>query len=235
MVREDVAAKEGGDALPPGTHRMPDGSVMRDEDMPQGEAMAQSQQGPALSGGAQPASPEEQRLYNHFVAKAMMLTYDEKMFPQVLSMLEGEGDPVEGLARATAMIVARVASAAEQAGQQLSGDVVLHAGTEVLEDLAELAREAGIKDFSQDPDALEASYFRALDHFRMTLQDAGAIDQEAAKRDLGMLQEMDQAGQLEGMFRDLAKQDPRSARAGGAKAEPEPKGRGGLMSAAGRA
>ena len=128
----------------------------------------------------QQATPEEQALYEKFVAKAWMLVYDPKMFPKIIEMLQGGGDPMEGLARATATIVARIASMAEQAGQKLSGDVILHAGKEVFEDLAELSGRAGIKDFAADEDAMEGAFFRAMDHFRTMLQGAGRINQQAA-------------------------------------------------------
>lgn len=182
----------------------------------------------SLPGETQQATPEEQAQYDHFVAKAMDLTYTKEFMPQVLGMLQGEGDPVEGLARATALIVARVQSAAEQAGEKLPGDVILHAGTEILEDLAELSKEAGIKDYSEDPDALEAAYFRALDQYRVMMQDAGKIDQGSAQRDMAQLQEMDKNGQLESMLSNLAKKPEYTQ--GEGKGKPKP---GGLRQAAG--
>lgn len=175
-----------------------------------------------LPGETQQASPEEQKLYDHFVAKAMDLTYTKEFMPKVLGMLQGEGDPVEGLARATALIVARVQAAAEDAGEKLPGDVILHAGTEILEDLAELSKEAGIKDYSEDPDALEAAYFRALDQYRVMMQDAGKIDKGSAQRDMAQLQEMDKNGQLESMLSNLA-QKPEYTQDEG-KGKPKPGG-----------
>ncbi len=167
---------------------------------------AMEQESGGLPGESQQATPEEQQLYDRFVAKAMDLTYTKEFMPQVLGMLQGEGDPIEGLARATALIVTRVADAAEQAGQKLPGDVLLHGGTEVLEDLAELSKEAGIKDFSEDPDALEAAYFRGLDQVRTMMQDSGKIDQASAQKDMAQLEEMDKRGELEGLFSGLAEQ-----------------------------
>lgn len=191
-----------------------------------GEAMPDDA---SLDGDMQPASPEEQALYNQFVARAMLMIYGKTMLPKVLDMLDGgaekgqEGDPMEGLARTAALVVGRVAQAADQAGQKLTGDVLLHAGKEILEDLAELSRVAKIKDYSEDPDALEGAMFRALDQFRMMLQGAGRLDQRAAQSDMSRLEQMDQSGELETMLRGLAAKDA-SAPASAKMDEGQPKG-----------
>ena len=157
------------------------------------------------------ASPEEQEQYNMFVSQAFNLIYDEKMMPQIIEMLKGEGDPIEGLARAASMVISRIRRSAIEGGVDLSGDVLLHAGTEILEDLADLSREAEIKDYTQDPDALEAAYFRALDIFRVELQENGELDPEANQADLELLAQMDEAGELETVFSNLANEDTKAA------------------------
>lgn len=202
---------------------------------PQGEnkGMAQAMGGSGMEsggmqdapGGPQQASPEEQELYNQFVAKAMELTYDPKFMPKVVAMLEGEGDPQEGLAKAAALIIARVATSAEKAGIKLTGDVLFHAGTEVFEDLAELSKEAGIKDYSQDPDALEGAYFRTLDQFRVMMQESGRLNPQTAQKEMAMLEQMDANGELERMLRGLAEQDEKRM-SGGKSMKPEKKMRG---------
>ncbi|WP_395451209.1 hypothetical protein ACHMW7_16285 [Aminobacter sp. UC22_36] len=196
-------------------------------DMQQAQQPAQGGLGESVQ-----ASPEEQQAYEHFIGKSMELIYNKQMLPQVLSLLQGEGDPIEGLARASALVIGRVASAAQQAGEKLSGDVLLHAGTATFEDLANLASEAGIHDFGEDQDGLEGAYFKALDLYREMLQSSGQLDEAAAAEDLNKLMQADKDGQLEAMFRRLAEED-----AGGNKPpngqEPPPDDsqmpRGGLM------
>ncbi|GAA4108928.1 hypothetical protein ACFFTN_01515 [Aminobacter aganoensis] len=153
------------------------------------------------------ASPEEQADYERFIGRAFELIYNQQMLPQVLGLLQGEGDPKEGLARAATMIIGRVAGAAQQAGTKLSGDVLLHAGTAVFEDLANLASEAGIHDFGEDRDGLEGAYFKALDLYREMLQQSGQLDEAAVAQDLDQLMRADQDGQLEAMFRRLSEED----------------------------
>jgi hypothetical protein len=163
--------------------------------------------------GITPASPEEQAQHDHFVGKAWELIYSDNMFPQVLQMLEGgagedaDGDPVQGLATATDMIVARVANMAEQGGEQLQPDVVYHAGASILEELAEISRRGKIKDYSKDADSLERAWFSALDLFRERLKSAGEIDEGDAQGGLDRLVQMDQNGTLDRIMRDLAASD----------------------------
>ena len=168
----------------------------------------QAEQVPDQPAGDQQASPEEQAAYEQFVAHGLLLVYSNpKMFGQVVKMLEGGGEPQEGLARATALVVARVLSAAEKAQQQIPGDVVFHAGKEIFEDLAELSGRAGIKDYGEDQDWLEGALLKAADQLRTMLQESGKIDQQAAASDMERLQQMDQSGELQKMFEDLAAKD----------------------------
>jgi hypothetical protein len=179
--------------------------------------------------GVTQATPEEQEQKDHFVKKAWELIYSDEMWPQILQMLEGggddtqEGDPVQGLATATEMVVARVGQAAEQAGETLQPDIVYHAGADILEELADVSAIGKIKDYSKDPDALEKAWFVALDMFRERLAGVDEIDQEGAKADLDRLSQMDQNGTLDKIMRDLAASD-QSGEAGGPGGPNAPQG-----------
>lgn len=191
----------------------------RYDDMPQsGPAMGQGQ-GPEMDQRGNPmepheASPEQQDQYDRFVATAMNIMYEREMVPKLLQLLDGGGDPVEGLARATVMITARVATAAEEGGEQLSGDVLFNAGAEIFNQLADVSDAAGMGNFAEDRDMLEAAYFRALDEFRTLMQQAGRGSQEAAQRDLQQLEAMSESGDLEATLRKLAEDDPRMRQQG---------------------
>lgn len=174
----------------------------------------------------QKASPEEQALYDQFVGEAFNMIYDKRMLPGVLEMLRGGGDPVGGLATAAAQVTAKVYASAQKAVQKIPPDVLLHAGTEIYEDLADLSKTAGIKDFSQDKDAFEGGYFRALDEFRVMMQKSGMTDQAGAQQDLARLQEMDKDGSLEQMMMGLAEKDAGGKPGMGSN---EPASSGGLM------
>lgn len=177
--------------------------LMTDDEMPDA---AMSGAMPEEADSEKP-SPEEQQQYEQIVSNALMLIHSKKSRRQVEKMLEGGDDPIEGLARAAATIIVRVAQAAQQAGVKPDGIVMWHAGTEIFEDLANVAKEAGIHDFSANPDDMETAYLRALDNVRTMLQESGAINQEAAAGDLEKLKQMDESGELRNMLTGLAEKD----------------------------
>lgn len=193
--------------------------------------MAETQQ-PMLD-EAQPASPEEQAQYNEFVAQAFKVIYGEGEVPKpLLDMLKGGGDeqgPMEGLARAATMITARVAVSGEEAGKRFPLSIVEAAGKEILEELAEVSRRAGIKDFSKDEDALEGAYFRAVDMFRVLMQQDGRIDQQQYQQKLQTLQQMDQSGELEQVFVKAAERDAQAKAAPEGQEQPTRRGLMGAM------
>ena len=168
------------------------------------------------------ASPEEQKLYDQFVAQAFKMIYSkDKGFDTIVKALAGGNDPKAGLANVTAMIVSRVYQSAKGNGVNMPADVVWAAGKEIFEDLANISAKAGIKDFSKDEDAFEGAYFLAADKTRMALQQAGAIDKGAAAADMQKLQEMDKSGELRSMFESLAAKDGEASQGGKEPAEDE--------------
>ena len=204
------------------------------------------------------ASPEEQAQYNQFVGRAMELIYNPQMFPQIVEMLKGGADagaptpdqgqspggqgdqpqpgpadhgasgPAQGLAQATVMVLAKVGTAAEEAGQTLSPDVVFHGGSEIFSQLAEISDKAGISDYANDRDQLEAAYYLAIDLATQQMAQSGEIDQEGAKAAMQKLVDMDANGELEQIFRGLDAKDQGDQREAEEEAPAEPQG-GGMM------
>lgn len=194
-----------------------------------GQAMPEPpQQGADIFGEEQIATPEEQDTYSRVVGRAFQLVYSEKMFPQILEQLKGGGSPPVGLAKTAAMVVAKIANAVNEKGADVSPEVAFAAGKEIFEDLAELSKRAGIKDYSQDPDAFEGAFFSALDQYRIIAQQTGDIKPETFQQDFAKLQAMSEDGTLEQRMQSLAERD--AAKMG--KQGPEPGGmppQGGLM------
>ena len=152
---------------------------------------------PGQGGGEdQPnVTPEEQAQYDQFIDNAFSAIYDEKSLPQIIESLKGNGNPVDGLANTAVAVVTRVEDSAEKAGQALSPDVVFNAGSEILEDLAELASKAGIHEFT--PDEVEGALFQAMDLYReMRGRDGGAARPQIVE-DFNQIVELDQAGKLD--------------------------------------
>jgi Glu-tRNA(Gln) amidotransferase subunit E-like FAD-binding protein len=140
-------------------------------------------------------TPEEQAIYDEFVDKALSAIYDDKSLPQIIESLKGDGNPVDGLANTAVGVVVRVQDSAEKAGQALTPDVVLHAGSEILEDLAGLAEKAGIHKFTSEE--IEGAAFQAMDLYReMKGRDGGAARPQIVE-EFNQVVALDQAGRID--------------------------------------
>ena len=180
--------------------------------------------GPAMPKG-QPASAEEQQLYDQFVKNAISLMMGDGRGRKAVDAMNTM-DPQDGVARVVGPIVAKVAKAAQDGGTPLPFDVILHGTAEIVDNAMELAEAAGIHEFSKDGDAQGGAYVRALDAARVEMQNRGLIDQEQAKAMFAEVQQVDQAG-APGMAGPAAGAPPASpGGAGGSR--PAPAAGGGL-------
>ena len=168
---------------------------------PTGQDMdSETDEGEAAPEGEQ-ATPEEQAQYELFVGQCLKLIYGGgKVNQAVLDRLK-TGKPVQALAAAATVIVDRVFTSAKENGKDFAADILLHAGKEILQDLAELAQKSGIHDYTQDE--LDGAFYAAVDQFRADHQ--GMIDQNAAKGELQQLQQADQQGKLGQMLPGIEK------------------------------
>lgn len=169
------------------------GAMPTDDPMATGSAMD--------AGGAEQdeeanVSPEEQAQYDAFMANYMKMAYSKEVGPRLLDTLGGDGgDPVEGLAQATAFIVKRLADGARESGAEISQDVLFHGGKEIVEDLAEMQADAGFADL--DENQIEQAMYRALDIYREAAMADGTLNTEALAQDMQALVEAEQAGALD--------------------------------------
>ena len=176
-------------------------------------AAALVQPGNAQAGNLNPAnaevgdegsvSPEEQKSYDEFVTNGMSLLHNEKALSGLLKAMKGDGNPVEGLANTVASIVMRVEDSAQKKGIEISGDVIMHGGTELLEQAAELAEKAGVHKFSDDE--IESALYLAMDIYRTTRQQHGKLPTEQFGQDMQELQAAEQDGSLEKMIPGIGK------------------------------
>lgn len=154
-------------------------------------------------------TPEEQAQYDQFVANGMQLLYSPQALPRVLQAMQGDGDPVEGLANALVTLVTRLEDSAGKGNAEISGDVKFHGATELLGQMADLAKEAGIHDYSEDEQ--ERALYLALDLYRNARQQQGQLPQEAINQDWQELVQADQQGTIEEVLpgvRELAGRAP---------------------------
>jgi len=197
---------------------------MRSDGMASGAPVPQGQVPEVQAGGGpegQQASPEEQQQYDMFVNNAYQMVYDDKILPGILKSMQGNGDPKEGLANTTAMVVMQVEESAKQNGKEIGPDVLFHGGTEIMESLAETAEAAGMHDYSEEE--MEGALYRALDIYRE--MKGGEINQEAIQQDFSALVQADQQGNLTDMLPQLKGMKGKPAE-GDPKPQPEGLGKG---------
>lgn len=141
---------------------------------------------------------DEQRSYNEFVTNGMEMLYDQKALPDILQSIAGDGNPVEGLANALVMMVMRLEDSAAQQGAELNPDVMLHGSTELLEQMADVAEQAGIHKFEQQQ--IEEALYTALDLYRNMRQQQGQLPTEQLQSDMDEIVRADQAGDIDKLF-----------------------------------
>ncbi len=141
---------------------------------------------------------EEQEQYDRFVTNGMKMLYDEKAVQKLLTSMEGDGNPVEGLANALVQVVMRLEDSSEQAGEKISPDVLLHGGTELLEQMVDLSEQAGGHKFKEKE--IESALYLALDTYRTTRQQQGRLDEDALGADMEQLVQADYKGELDSLI-----------------------------------
>ena len=166
----------------------------------------------AVPEGVQPVSqdvsPEEQAQYERFYGMAASIIRPretDEVSPQILANLRGEFAPealelfaasAPGLTdspqdsvAATGVIVTMLAE--QSLGEDVSDDVVMFAGPEILGELTEIAEAAKIHDF--DEREVEGIWYRALDLYRTASPRA---DPETLSKGFEMVMAADKAGRL---------------------------------------
>lgn len=170
-------------------------------------------------------SPEEQAQYDQFVTNAMSIMNDKKGMKKILDAIESGENPVVGLANVVTAIVVRVEDSAKQSGQEISGDVLLQGGAEILEQTADLAEQAGSHAFTEEE--LEQATYLSMDQYRKARGDK--IDQKEQGASLQELQAAEADGSLEqqipGLTEKAASMPKGGPKNGGApQGQPQQKG-----------
>jgi hypothetical protein len=187
------------------------GAPYADPNAPAPDAQAQPQD-------EQPnVSPEEQQIYDQVVGKAADIIYGKgKVMPEIVEALkpakgtptgEGEEDQAQpegqgkvgnpavlALANTAVQIVQKLDVAAKDAGQPIPDDVLYHAGSEVVEMLAEVAEAAGFHDYSEEE--INGAFLQAVDLYRPIAEEMGRTSSDQLKQQFGEIEQADQQGQL---------------------------------------
>lgn len=146
-------------------------------------------------------SPEEQAQYDRFVNNAYSMIYDDKAMPQIVKRMGSGEDPVEALASTAAMVVTALEDNAKAKGVEISPDVLLHGGMEILGDLADLSKEAGGHEYSEAE--IEGATYRAMDIYRESRASQGGLHDDAIQQEFAQILEADRKGELGSMMPGL--------------------------------
>lgn len=155
-------------------------------------------------------SEEEQREYERFVETGLELIYGGgKVRPGILKLLDDEpsdliaalGDQVPELRERFSPVIALAATAVIVTREVVNllpekpdGAVLMHGGKALLEDLANLAEEAGQPEFTQDE--ISQAYLHAVDLYQAVASATGEMDTEAASQEFASILNAQEQGRL---------------------------------------
>lgn len=153
---------------------------------------------PAMMDQGETPTPEEQQQYETFVSMAILAIYDEKMMPETVKFLKESDDPIQAVASVASGIAMRVFANSQENGAEISGDVILHGGKEIVETVIDLAERVRVAEFT--PEMMEKTFYAAADMFAKELSEAGIYTDEAKASDVQALTQMRDSGQIAKMI-----------------------------------
>lgn len=157
---------------------------------------------PAMDPAAAPddgaVTPEEQELYNNFVAQSQMLIYEPATTKGFVKLIKGNPDPITEIGKFAAMVAFRVMMAAKEAGQELDPEIVLQGGAEIVEALIEISDEAGGPPIEGED--VDAVFYAAADAYRELMEKGGMVDPAQAQADMQRFAEAEASGELAAML-----------------------------------
>jgi hypothetical protein len=163
---------------------------------------ASTGQGDDVDGsGEQPnVTPEEQAAYDAFVKNGMKVIYDgQTARPDILTRLKQHpDDPVGTIANVTVWLVTMLETSAEQSGDKVPDDVLLHGAIALMEELAEVSEAAKIHTYTEQE--LNAALLKAVDLYREAGTQSGKINPDDLKQEFGQIVDADKAGNVQSVL-----------------------------------
>lgn len=182
--------------------KVPDGMVSGDRPAGAGQAVEDEDEEANVT-------PEEQAAYEAFVKAGFDLVYtDGKVNEGILEMLDKdpadliavlgeevgeEFSPVIALAATTVVVVLEVVRRSGEA--KPDGDIILHGGRQLLEDLANLANEAGVQKYTSEN--VSQAMLHAVNLYRLTAANEDMVDEQALTEEFAEILNAQEEGRLE--------------------------------------
>jgi len=151
--------------------------------------------------GERPASEDEQLEYDMILARAEKYIFG-KGKEQVLKLLGSGETPAQSIGQAAAMVIRLIGQAAKGSGKELRPAAMQEAGMDLVEDLSELGKVAGVFQFAdeaEEQEQLEQAVFYGMKYYGEAMQKAGEItpemqQQAQSQMDQGLAAEQAAAG-----------------------------------------
>jgi hypothetical protein len=151
--------------------------------------------GDEMTPGTEPASPEEQAMYDKFVSLALLALYDDKMMPRTVAHLTKQGNKAAAVGEVAAGIFQRVHQSAKESGAQVTGDVLINAVAEIVEATVELSDKKAGTDLT--PEQIDEALYKAMDVIRKMMKKSGDYTDEMKGEDAAALQAMSESGEID--------------------------------------
>lgn len=126
-------------SLPQGQAPQPYDGPMLEDDAPEGVMEADD------AGAFYPPNAEEEKQARMLIANAVNYIYGDGL-ESLAKLMKSEGDVSKAVGKATAILVGREIDAAEAGGVQVSPNILLSAGAEIVSQMYELAEALGLWD-----------------------------------------------------------------------------------------
>jgi len=164
--------------------------------MPAGAPASASGEQTTDSSSEEPnVTPEEQAQYDKFVDNGLKVIFSPKSFEAIKQRFKaGIDDPAGSLAEIVFSVVIKLQSSSEESGQQVTPDILLHGGAELLENLADAFEQAGIYTFR--PEEIEQALYKAMDLYGDHANKAGKINPEVFQGEFANIIQADKTGEL---------------------------------------
>lgn len=158
-------------------------------------------------------APEEQALYDRFIENFHEVVFgktgrqpgpkgEPSIFDTIMDTLQTVGSSgaenahIDALANVTVTVIDFLAESAEKAGKPIPHDLLLHAASEIVPNLAEFAEAIGIHDdYTEEELAWTLQHAAGL--YAEKLFQAGKINQQEMQQYMGEMVAADEAGRIE--------------------------------------
>jgi hypothetical protein len=159
------------------------------------EAPGAMPMGEEMTPGSEPASPEEQAMYDKFVSLSLLALYDDKMMPRTVAHITKQPNKAVAVGEVAAGIFQRVYASAKESGAEVPGDVLINAMAEIVEATVELSDTKAGTDLT--PEEMDEALYKAMDVARKMLKQAGDYTDEMKAADAAELQAMSESGEID--------------------------------------